>query len=185
MLKYGAVIPVSRTTSKNNAVRNISYRNPSNNETIIISTDTSSSDPIFNSITTNKLKTTNLLISTTNSFQPIINYNNYEKKYIVQTSINGDQQISLNNIINIVGEQITFIGKVISKDLNNNISTFTFSGYTKSNNLNFTLNMIYSDDPTNWKIKSMNINNLNLVFVIGSNQPTTTNWTISLDSISI
>jgi len=167
MLKYGKVLPVSTMSSKTTAVRNIG--NLSN---------TSSSTTIINNYSTNQSN----LIKTTNTSQPIINYNSFEKKYVQQIAITGNQNVFFKNILNSTGEDITFTGKIISRDTNNNIASFLFSGYSKFNVVNYTVTTLYSDDLINWKIISMTLNDLDLILQVNSNQA---NWVISIDSISI
>ena len=199
MLKYGDVLSVSIMSSKNGITRNIGDRKESNNYTPTITTSNSSTSnsTTFKSITTNLINTTTLGITNSNqnqyNIEPITTYNTYEKKYITQASIqNGPGTVSYNfkNIINL-NEQITLTGKVITRDAANNSASFLISAYTKylnnsdPNNLNFTITVLYSSDPVNWTIKSMSINSNDLVLEITSNQNTTTNWIISLESISV
>jgi hypothetical protein len=171
MLKYGEVIPVSNMVSKTTNVRNIG--NLSNNN---------SSTTIINNYSTNQSNFTNINVKTTNTSQPIINYNLNEKKYVQQITITGTQNVFFKNILNSIGEAITFTGKIISIDTNNNIASFIFSGYSKSNVVNYTVTTLHSDDLNNWKIISMTLNDLDLILQVNSNQA---NWVISIDSISI
>jgi hypothetical protein len=171
MLKYGEVIPVSNMVSKTTNVRNIG--NLSNNN---------SSTTIINNYSTSQSNFTNINVKTTNTSQPIINYNLNEKKYVQQITITGTQNVFFKNILNSIGEAITFTGKIISRDTNNNIASFIFSGYSKLNVVNYTVTTLHSDDLINWKIISMTLNDLDLILQVNSNQA---NWVISIDSISI
>jgi len=167
MLKYGKVLPVSTMSSKTTTVRNIG--NLSNNN---------SSTTIINNYSTNQ----STFIKSVNTSQPIINYNSFEKKYVQQITITGTQNIFFKNMLNSIGENITFTGKIISRDINNNVASFIFSGYSKLNVVNYTVTTLYSDDLINWKIISMTLNDLDLILQVNSNQA---NWIISIDSISI
>jgi len=167
MLKYGKVLPVSTMSSKTTTVRNIG--NLSNN---------SSPTTIINNYSTNQ----STFIKSVNTTQPIINYNSFEKKYVQQIIITGTQNVFFKNILNSIGENITFTGKIISRNTNNNIASFLFSGYSKLNVVNYTVNTLHSDDLINWKIISMTLNDLDLILKVNSNQA---NWVISIDSISI
>jgi hypothetical protein len=167
MLKYGKVLPVSIMSSKTTTVRNIG--NLSNN---------SSPTTIINNYSTNQITS----IKSNNTTQPIINYNSNEKKYVQQITITGTQNVFFKNILNSIGEDVTFTGKIISRDTNNNIASFLFSGYSKLNVVNYTVTTLHSDDLINWKIISMTLNDLDLILQVNSNQA---NWVISIDSISI
>lgn len=167
MLKYGKVLPVSIMSSKKTTVRNIGNLSNNNSPTTIIN---------------NYSTTQSNIIKNTNPSQPIINYNSNEKKYVQQITITGTQDIFFKNILNSMGEAITFTGKIISRDTNNNIASFIFSGYSKSNVVNYTVTTLHSDDLINWKIISMTLNDLDLILQVNSNQA---NWVISIDSISI
>jgi len=167
MLKYGKVLPVSTMSSKTTTVRNIG--NLSNNN---------SPHTIINNYSTNQ----STFIKSVNTSQPIINYNSFEKKYVQQITITDIQNVFFKNILNSIGEAITFTGKIISRDTNNNIASFIFSGYSKSNVVNYTVTTLHSDDVNNWKIISMTLNDLDLILQVNSNQA---NWVISIDSISI
>ena len=139
-------------------------------------------------------------VTTEQSADPIIKYNiistninSFEKKYLTKTKITngtGVVQYTFKNIIDSIGEQITFNGKVISRDSFNNSASFIIQGYTRyvsssdKNNLNFYLNTLYSTN-SNWKINSFYINNTDLIMEVQSNQTTTTNWVISIESISV
>lgn len=171
MLKYGEIIPVSNMISKTTNIRNIG--NLSNNN---------SSTTIINNYSTSQSNFTNINVKTTNTSQPIINYNSNEKKYVQQITITGTQNVFFKNILNSIGESITFTGKIISRDTNNNIASFIFSGYSKSNVVNYTVTTLHSDDLINWKIISMTLNDLDLILQVNSNPA---NWVISIDSISI
>ena len=167
MLKYGEVLSVSSMSSKTTGVRNIGNLSSNN-----------SSNTIINNYSTSQITS----IKTTNTSQPIINYNANEKKYVQQLTITGTQNVFFKNILNLTGEAITFTGKIISRDTNNNIASFIFSGYSKLNVVNYTVTTLHSDDSVNWKIISMIINDLDLILQISSNQA---NWVISIESISI
>jgi len=167
MLKYGEVLPVSNMSSKTTTVRNIGNLSNNNSSTTIIN---------------NYSTTQSNIIKNTNTSQPIINYNSYEKKYVQQITITGTQNIFFKNILNSMGEVITFTGKIISRDTNNNVASFLFSGYSKLNVVNYTVTTLHSDDLINWKIISMTLNDLDLILQVNSNQA---NWVISIDSISI
>ena len=121
------------------------------------------------------------------------NINSFEKKYLAKTSIlngSGLVQYYFRNIIEHKDEQITFRGKVVSRDLSNNSASFTFDGYTNylspqnANNLEFELNTLHSPSG-NWTIKSFYIYSTDLVMELQSNQSTTTNWVVSIESISV
>ena len=121
------------------------------------------------------------------------NVNSFEKKYLAKTSIpngTGVIQYYFRNVIDTKDEQITFKGKIISRDLENNSASFTFEGYTKyisptnTNILEFELNALYSSDP-NWKLNSFFIYSTDLVMEVQSNQSTTTNWVVAIESISV
>ena len=131
-----------------------------------------------------------------NSSNAILVYNtssnDYEKKYLKKVTI-GITDISMNvyfcNIINSPTNILTFTGKVISIS-NTNSSHIIFQGYSRIlngiNTVSFTTNILFSSDPTNWTIKTMRLENTNLVMEISDNSNTTlSNWIISLESISI
>ena len=167
MLKYGKVLPVSIMSSKTTTVRNIGNLSNNNSSTAIIN---------------NYSTTQSNFIKNTNTSQPIINYNANEKKYVQQITITGTQNVFFKNILNSIGEDVTFTGKIISRDTNNNIASFLFSGYSKFNVVNYNVNTLHSDDLINWKIISITLNDLDLILQVNSNQA---NWVISIDSISI
>jgi len=145
-----------------------------------------------------------LIIQNTNTNEvyanPIIKYNiisenvnSFEKKYLAKTSIpngTGVIQYYFRNVIDTKDEQITFKGKIVSRDLENNSASFTFEGYTKyisptnTNILEFELNPLYTSDP-NWKLNSFFIYSTDLVMEVQSNQSTTTNWVVAIESISV
>ena len=152
MLKYGEVLPVSIMSSKTTGVRNIGNLSNNNNSTTIIN---------------NYSTTQSNFIKNTNTSQPIMNYNSYEKKYVQQITITGTQNVFFKNILNSTGEDVTFTGKIISRDTNNNVASFLFSGYTKLNVVNYTVTTLHD---------------LDLILQVNSNQA---NWVISIDSISI
>jgi len=145
------------------------------------------------------LKLTTIISNDLYTF-PIIKYNiiseniqNFEKKYIAKTSIingNGVVQYYFKNIIDNIDEQITFRGKIISRDLTNNSASFIFDGFTKyidptdTNHLEFELNTLFTSD-IEWKINTFFIDNTDLVIEVQSNQTTTTNWIVSIESISV
>jgi hypothetical protein len=132
--------------------------------------------------------------------QPLILYNifsedlnNIEKKYLGKTKIldgSGIVQFYFRNIIDDLAEQITFNGKIISRDLSQNSASFIFQGCTKyvdisnTNFLEFSEGVLNSPNE-NWKINSLFIYSNDLVLEVQSNQTTTTNWVISLESISV
>lgn len=132
---------------------------------------------------------------------PLIKYNifsselnNFEKKYLAKTSIldgSGNFQYIFKNIIENSSEQITFTGKIISRDSSNNSASFILEGYTKyldvlnPNFLELSLLTMYSSDPINWVISAMFINGNDLILQGQSSQSTTTNWVITLESISV
>jgi hypothetical protein len=167
MLKYGEVLPVSNMSSKTTTVRNIGNLSNNNSSTTIIN---------------NYSTTQSNFIKNTNTSQPIMNYNSFEKKYVQQITITGTQNVFFKNILNSIGEAITFTGKIISRDTNNNVASFLFSGYSKLNVVNYTVTTLHSDDLINWKIISMTLNDLDLILQVNSNQA---NWVISIESISI
>jgi hypothetical protein len=134
------------------------------------------------------------------SANPIIKYDIYsntdtfEKKYLAKTQIiggNGTVEFTFRNIIETLDQQLTFTGKLVSRDSQNNSASYTFQGFTKykdTNNpnfLEFELNNLYSSDPKNWTIQLFNINNYDLKMQIKSAQSTTTTWVVSIDSISV
>jgi hypothetical protein len=132
--------------------------------------------------------------------QPLILYNifsedvnNIEKKYLGKTKIldgSGIIQFYFRNIIDELDEQITFTGKIISRDLSYNSASFIFQGCTKyvdisnTNFLEFSEGVLNSPDE-NWRINSLSMFSNDLVLEVQSNQTTTTNWVISLESISV
>ena len=99
-------------------------------------------------------------------------------------------QYYFRNVIDSKDEQITFKGKIVSRDLENNSASFTFEGYTKyisptnTNILELELNPLYTSDP-NWKLNSFFIYSTDLVMEVQSNQSTTTNWVVAIESISV
>ena len=138
-----------------------------------------------------------ILSKTLNDNLPVLSYNinstnYYEKKYLLNTSIDGSGSIILlcKNILNSQSEQITFTGKIVSRDLSNNSAHYTFDGYSKyisptnKNDITFTINTLYSSN-INWKPTDINISTLDLEIILQSNQTTKTNWLVSLESISI
>jgi hypothetical protein len=121
------------------------------------------------------------------------NVNSFEKKYLAKTSVLGGSgivQYYFRNVIENKDEQITFRGKVVSRDLSNNSASFTFEGCTNyknqlnANNLEFELNVLHSPN-NDWTIKSFNIYSTDLVMEVQSNQSSTTNWVVSIESISV
>ena len=99
-------------------------------------------------------------------------------------------QYYFKNIIDNIDEQITFRGKIISRDLANNSASFIFDGFTKyidstdTNNLEFDLNTLFTSD-IEWKVNTFFIDNTDLVIEVQSNQTTTTNWIVSIESVSV
>ena len=121
------------------------------------------------------------------------NVNNFEKKYLAKTSIIGGTgvvQYYFRDVIDSMNEQITFRCKVISRDGSNNSASFIVDGYTKYtsptniNELDYELNILYQSN-SNWKINSFHIYSTDLVMEIESAQTTTTNWLVSIESISV
>ena len=133
-----------------------------------------------------------------NNNLPILSYNinsnssnYYEKKYLINSIIDasGTSILLCKNILNSQNEQLTFIAKIISRDLDNNSSHFTIEGYsrhttTNNNEITFVLNTLYSSN-VNWTITNINISGLDLQIELQSNQTTQTKWLISIESISI
>jgi len=133
--------------------------------------------------------------------QPIIKYNilsddcnNFEKKYLGKTVISGGAgliQYNLKNIIDASGEQITFTGKIVSRDLLNNSASFLLQGYTNyvdannPNNLGLNITNLYSSDPEYWNVNAVYMFSTDLVIEVTSNQSTDTSWVISIESISV
>ena len=131
-----------------------------------------------------------------NSSNAILVYNtssnDHEKKYLKKVIIN-NTEISKNvyfcNIINSPTNILTFTGKIVSvADMNS--SHIIFQGYSRIlngiNTVTFTTNILFSSDPINWTIKTMILENTNLVMEISDNINTIlSNWIISLESISI
>ena len=121
------------------------------------------------------------------------NINSFEKKYLAKTSIlngSGIIQYYFRNVIEHKDEQITFVGKIVSRDLLNNSASFTFEGSTNyisptnANNLEFELNVLHSPNDE-WTINSFYIYSTDLVMEVQSNQDSTTNWVVSVESISV
>jgi hypothetical protein len=151
----------------------------------------------FNSLT----KITNFYQETNDVYaSPIIKYNiisenaqNFEKKYVAKTSIlngSGVIQYYFKNVIDNKNEQITFRGKIISRDLSNNSASFIFDGFTKyinptdTNYLEFEIKTLYTSD-NEWKVNTFFIYSTDLVIEVQSNQNTTTNWVVSIESVSV
>lgn len=139
------------------------------------------------------------LINTETNDNPILTYNiisnsinYYEKKYLTKISVGANSSADLycKNIVQSTTDQITFIGKVITKDSNNNSAHFTFEGFTQydiasnTSNLQFILNTLYTPKIT-WTITSINLVANDLKIELTNTQSTITNWIVSLDSISI
>jgi hypothetical protein len=151
----------------------------------------------FNSLT----KVTNFYQEANDVYaSPIIKYNiisenakNFEKKYVAKTSIlngTGVMQYYFRNIIDSKDEQITFRGKIISRDLSNNSASFIFDGFTKyidstnTNHLEFELKTLFTYH-NQWKVNTFFIYSTDLVIEVQSNQSTTTNWVVSIESVSV
>ena len=120
------------------------------------------------------------------------NYANYfEKKYLTSISIdaNSNKSIYLKDILNSSGENNTFTGKIISRDLDDNIMSMTFNGYSKgigvNNIVTFFVNHLYTSNPL-WTINDILFSNtIDLRIDLNNPLPKDTNWNISLESISI
>ena len=139
-----------------------------------------------------------ILSKTLNDNLPVLSYNinsnstnYYEKKYLLNTSIDSSGTIILlcKDILNSQNEQITFTGKIISRDLSNHSMHYTITGYSQydasnNNKITYTLTTL-SSLITNWTINTITISGLDLKIILQSNQPTKTNWLISIESISI
>ena len=132
-----------------------------------------------------------------NSSNAILVYNtslnDYEKKYLKKVTI-GITDISMNvyfcNIINNSTDSLTFTGKIVSVSNITNSSHIIFQGYSRIingiNTVSFTTTILFSSEPTNWTIKTMRLEDTDLVIEISDNSNTTlSNWIISLESISI
>ena len=151
----------------------------------------------FNSLT----KVTNFYQEANDAYaSPIIKYNiisenakNFEKKYVAKTSIitgSGIVQYYFKNVIDDKDEQITFRGKIISRDLSNNSASFIFDGFTKfvdstnTNYLEFELKTLFTSN-NQWKVNTFFIYSTDLVIEVQSNQNTTTTWVVSIESVSV
>jgi hypothetical protein len=166
------------------------------------SIDTSANINLLNATPEIKFKDRLKLYNTTysdNSSNAILVYNissnDYEKKYLKKVTI-GITDISMNvyfcNIINNSTDSLTFTGKIVSVSDISNSSHIIFQGYSRIiNDINtvfFTTNILFSSYPTNWTIRTMRLENNNLVMVISDDpiiSAKTSNWVISLESISI
>jgi hypothetical protein len=161
--------------------------------------DTSANITFLNNIPEIKFNDSLKLYNSTysdNSSNAILVYNtssnDHEKKYLKKVIIN-NTEISKNvyfcNIINSPTNILTFTGKIVSvADMNS--SHIIFQGYSRIlngiNTVTFTTNILFSSDPINWTIKTMILENTNLVMEISDNINTIlSNWIISLESISI
>jgi hypothetical protein len=183
---------------------NLQFNNGSFNIITINSTsiDTSANINLLNNTPEIKFKDRLKLYNTTysdNSSNPILIYNtsfnDYEKKYLKKVTI-GITDISMNvyfcNIINNSMDILTFTGKIVSVSNITNSSHIIFQGYSRIingiNTVFFTTNILFSSYPINWTIRTMTIINNNLIMII-SDEPIisnyTSNWIISLESISI
>jgi hypothetical protein len=183
---------------------NLQFNNGSFNIITINSTsiDTSANINLLNNTPEIKFKDRLKLYNTTysdNSSNPILIYNtsfnDYEKKYLKKVTI-GITDISMNvyfcNIINNSMDILTFTGKIVSVSNITNSLHIIFQGYSRIingiNTVFFTTNILFSSYPTNWTIRTMTIINNNLIMII-SDEPIisnyTSNWIISLESISI
>ena len=185
--------------------KNLVYREnqftPTTTNTLVTNSLITNTDTKFNLINTNiiqKNTTDSISISdpTLNEtyVNPLIIYNGLEKKYVAKIQIvggTGTLSYTFKNVLNSVQEQLTFSGKIISRDANNNSASFVFVGYTKYkdiNNINyleFIVDNLYSSDPTNWSLNAFYITNTDMILVIQSKQTTTTNWVASIETISI
>ncbi len=132
------------------------------------------------------------------SSNPIIVYsikksyaNYFEKKYLTSIIIDAssNKSIYLKDILNSSGENNTFTGKIISRDLDDNIMSMTFNGYSKgigvNNVVTFFINHLYTSNPL-WTINDILFSNtIDLRIDLNNPLPKDTNWNISLESISI
>jgi len=202
MLKYGDIKNISNGTSKTLFPKNLVYREnqvtPTTSNSLI---SISNTDTKFNLINTNIIQknttdTISIIDPTLNETyaNPLIIYNGLEKKYIAKMQIvggTGTLSYIFKNVLNSVQEQITFSGKIISRDANNNSASFVFVGYTKykdinnTNYLEFIVDNLYSSDLINWSLNAFYITNTDMILVIQSKQTTTTNWVASIETISI
>ena len=164
--------------------------------------DTSANINLLNNTPEIKFKDRLKLYNTTysdNSSNAILVYNtssnDYEKKYLKKVTI-GITDISMNvyfcNIINNSTDSLTFTGKIVSVSDISNSSHIIFQGYSRiingTNTVFFTTNILFSSYPTNWTIRTMTLINNNLIMVISDDpiiSAKTSNWVISLESISI
>jgi len=183
---------------------NLQINNGSFNVITINSTsiDTSANINLLNNTPEIKFKDRLKLYNTTysdNSSNAILVYNissnDYEKKYLKKVTI-GITDISMSvyfcNIINNSTDSLTFTGKIVSVSDISNSSHIIFQGYSRIingiNTVFFTTNILFSSYPTNWTIRTMRLENNNLVMVISDDpiiSAKTSNWVISLESISI
>ena len=166
------------------------------------SIDTSANINLLNNTPEIKFNDRLKLYNTTysdNSSNAILVYNtssnDYEKKYLKKVTI-GITDISMNvyfcNIINNSTDSLTFTGKIVSVSDISHSSHIIFQGYSRiidgTNTVFFTTNILFSSYPTNWTITTMTLINNNLVMVISDDpiiSAKTSNWVISLESISI
>ena len=205
MLKYGGLQNVSNGTSRTLFPKNIIYRETQANN-IVVSTSGQSSNVNTNNAnyiqvntniiqknTSDTISINDPIINTTYA-NPLVTYNGLEKKYVSKMQIDGGSGqliYTFKNILNSIEEQITFSGKIISRDTMNNSASFVFVGYTKykdinnTNYLEFIIDNLYSSDPTNWSLNALYITNTDMILVIQSKQSSTTTWVASIESISI
>lgn len=203
MLKYGDLINMSNGTSTTLYPKNIVYREKQsvNNNSQVTVSNSSTSNTNFIQINTNIIQkntanTISINDSSTDTISalPLLTYNGLEKKYVAKMQITGGTgslSYTFKNVLNSVQEQITFSGKIISRDSFNNSASFVFVGYTKykdinnTNYLEFIVDNLYSSDPTNWSLNALYITNTDMILVIQSKQTSTTTWVASIESISI
>lgn len=130
-----------------------------------------------------------------NSSNAILVYNtssnDYEKKYLKKVTISNTEiskDVYFCNIINSFNNILTFTGKIVSVSNFINSSHIIFQGYSRIiNNINtvmFTTNILFSSNP-DWTIKTMRLENTNLVINILDSSIITSDWIISLESIFI
>ena len=194
---------MSNGTSTTLYPKNIVYREKQsvNNNSQVTVSNSSTSNTNFIQINTNIIQkntanTISINDSSTDTISalPLLTYNGLEKKYVAKMQITGGTgslSYTFKNVLNSVQEQITFSGKIISRDSFNNSASFVFVGYTKykdinnTNYLEFIVDNLYSSDPTNWSLNALYITNTDMILVIQSKQTSTTTWVASIESISI
>ena len=205
MLKYGGLQNISNGTSRTLYPKNIIYRETQANN-LVVSTSGQTSTVNTNNASYIQVSTNIIQKNTSDTISindpivnityanPLVTYNGLEKKYVSKMQIDGGSGqliYTFKNILNSIQEQITFSGKIISRDTMNNSASFVFVGYTKyqdinnTNYLEFVVDNLYSSDLTNWSLNAFYITNTDLILVIQSNQSTTTNWVVSIESISV